>query len=124
MAGYPAKAREFAWHKGGRWFATNGVFDCVLVWDCAGRGPEGRQPAMLKWHTGNVSALQYQPGGDLLASGDKDGGVSIWNPALRNPQIAGAKIPSGVSCLAWSPDQEFLAINGEEGDVQVISLDE
>ncbi len=122
MRGYAAKVRQLAWHRGSRWLAAGGG-DAISVWDCSGRGPEGRTPTILEWHTDQVSALHYQPVGDWLASGARDGGVAVWLPTQRSPQISGAKIPSGVTKVAWSPDGKLLAVTGEEGEVQMLEVE-
>ncbi len=122
MRGYAAKVRQLAWHRGSRWVATGGG-NAIAVWDCSGRGPEGRTPTMLEWHTDLVSALHYQPTGDWLASGARDGGVAVWSPTQREQLITGARIPSGVTRVAWSPDGKLLAAGGEAGEVQVLAVD-
>jgi WD40 repeat protein len=122
MRGYAAKVRQLAWHRGSRWVATGGG-PTVAVWDCSGRGPEGRAPTMLEWHTDQVTALHYQPAGDWLASGARDGGVAIWSPTQRDQLITGGRISSGVTRVAWSPDGKLLAAGGEGGEVQVLAVE-
>jgi WD40 repeat protein len=122
MRGFPAKVRQLAWHRGSRWLATGGG-PSIAVWDCSGRGPEGRTPLLLEWHPEAVSALHYQPEGDWLASGARDGSVAVWSPTQRQNQISRAKIGSGVTRVAWSPDGKLLAATGEEGEVQVLAVE-
>lgn len=121
MRGYPAKVRQLAWHRGGRWLAAGGG-ESVAVWDCSGRGPEGRQPIMLEWHHDQIRALHYQPGGDWLASGAEDGGVAVWSPTQRQQLITAGKISNGVTRVAWSPDGKKLAATGSEGAVQMLGV--
>jgi WD40 repeat protein len=122
MRGFPAKVRQLAWHRGSRWLATGGG-PSIAVWDCSGRGPEGRTPLLLEWHTEPVSALHYQPEGDWLASGARDGGIAVWSPTQRQSQVSRAKISSGVTRMAWSSDGKLLAATGEEGEVQVLAIE-
>jgi WD40 repeat protein len=122
MRGFPAKVRQLAWHRGSRWLATGGG-PSIAVWDCSGRGPEGRTPLLLEWHPEPVSALHYQPAGDWLASGARDGSIAVWSPTQRQSQISRAKIGSGVTRVAWSPDGKLLAATGEEGEVQVLAVE-
>jgi WD40 repeat protein len=122
MRGFAAKVRQLAWHRASRWLATGGG-PTVSVWDCAGRGPEGRMPLLLEGHTDQVSALHYQPQGDWLASGARDGSIGIWSPTQRQNQISRAKLESGVTRVAWSPDGKRLAVTGEGGEVQVLAVE-
>jgi len=123
MRGFPAKVRQLAWHRGSRWLATGGG-PAIAVWDCSGKGPEGRMPLLLEGPTEQpVSALHYQPAGDWLASGARDGSLAIWSPTQRENQISRAKIASGVTRVAWSPDGKLLAATGEDGEVQVLAVE-
>jgi WD40 repeat protein len=122
MRGFAAKVRQLAWHRGSRWLATGGG-PSIAVWDCSGRGPEGRTPMLLEWHEDAISALHYQPDGDWLASGCRDGSIAIWSPTQRQNQISRAKISSGVTRVAWSPDGKLLVAAGEDGEVQVMAVE-
>ncbi len=122
MRGFAAKVRQLAWHRGSRWLATGGG-PTISVRDCSGRGPEGRMPLLLEWHADLVSALHYQPEGDWLASGARDGGIAIWSPTQRQNQVSRARIESGVTRVAWSPDGKLLAATGEQGEVQVLAVE-
>ena len=80
-------------------------------------------PTILEWHTDQLSALQYQPEGDWLASGARDGGVAVWSPTQRQTLVTGAKIPSGVTRVAWSLSGKLLAATGEAGEIQALEVE-
>src|SRR5262245_44313480 len=58
----------------------------------------------LKGHKGTLSCLAFTPGGTALASGGKDGAVTVWDLAARKPlhQLPGHK--DMVVAAAFSPD--------------------
>jgi WD40 repeat protein len=122
MRGFASKVRQLAWHRHSRWLAMGGG-PSIAVWDCSGRGPEGRTPMLLEWHADLVTALHYQPEGDWLASGARDGSLAVWSPTQRDNQISRAKISSGITRIAWSPDGKLLAAAGEGGEVQVLAVE-
>jgi WD40 repeat protein len=69
--------------------------------------------ATIKAHANAVNALAFQPGfPDFLASGDKDGLISLWNVA-ENRSLGSLENPGGgVNGLAWSADGQWLASAG------------
>jgi WD40 repeat protein len=89
------------------------------VWDCAGAGPEGREPAMLP-HEAPVCAVAFQNRHGLLAVASGDGAVQLWSPERKQPLRATVKMPSPATKLCWSPDDEQLAIGTEKGHVFVL----
>jgi len=119
MWGYPTKVLQLAWEPTSRYLATGGSTSAVL-WDCSGRGPEGRKPLMLPPHEELVSALAWQPGGDLLASGGLEGFILVWNikKSKQKPMFA-ADLGESITQLAWNPDGKSLAVGSESGDVMV-----
>ena len=115
MWGYPTKVRELAWDPTSRYLATGGGFD-VTIWDCL-KSPEGTKPILLKGHEQFLSALCYQHRGRLLASGCQGGEVRVWLPAESRQARAGISINDGITQLAWSPDDQLLAMGTETGGV-------
>ncbi len=121
MWGYPTKVRELAWDPTSRYLATGGG-SVVTVWDCSGKGPEGRQPSQLDVHEGQIVALAFQHRGMYLASACSDGLVAIWAVGRSKSPVAKLRFDAAISQLSWSPDDKLLAVGTERGDVAVLSM--
>jgi hypothetical protein len=118
MSGYETKVKHLSFDHTSRWLATSGGSD-GCIWDCAGAGPEGREPAMLP-HEAPVCALKFQNNHGLLATGSQDGVVQLWSPERRQPLRATVRMPGAATRLVWSPNDEHLAIGTERGNVFVL----
>ena len=70
MSGYETRLKELSFSQDSKWLATGGGRD-VCVWDCAGAGPEGREPLQLP-QTGRTTAVAFQNQHGLLATGFAD----------------------------------------------------
>lgn len=121
MSGYEGKVKFLSFDHTSRWLATSGGRD-ACVWDCAGAGPEGREPAMLP-HDAPVCAVRFQNTHGLLATAAQDGVVQLWSPERRQPLRATVRMPSAATKLAWSPDDRFLAIGSEKGVIYVLKCE-
>ena len=118
MSGYEGKVKYLSYDHTARWLATGGGRD-ACVWDCSGAGPEGREPAMLA-HDAPICAILFQNHHGLLAAASTDGAVQLWSPERKQPLRATVKMPSPATKLAWSPDDQQLAIGTEKGQVFVL----
>lgn len=116
MSGFPTKVLELSWHHTGNWLATGGS-DSVVLWDCSGKGPQGRKPKMLEGHSTRISQLSFQHGADLLASGDADGLLLIWNPLRSLQHQAQHYFRSTISRIEWSAGNQTLAVGEKNGTV-------
>ncbi|GAA4736560.1 PD40 domain-containing protein [Modestobacter marinus] len=123
MAGYPEKVDALAFDRTSRWMANGGTTE-VHLWDFSGKGPMGRAPRTLPGHDAQVSALAWQPTGDLLASAGRDGGLAVWAPSAAGPARhrprtrldAGAR----VTGLSWRPDGSRVVAGTTGGDVLAV----
>jgi WD40 repeat protein/serine/threonine protein kinase len=80
------------------------------IWD----GSTGRTVSPLLPHINFVSALNFHPGGMVLATGDYSGAIHLWDVEsgeLLGPPFA---VRSPVICLAFSPDGRTLAAGTAE----------
>jgi WD40 repeat protein len=121
MSGYEGKVGFLSFDHTSRWLATSGGSD-ACIWDCAGAGPEGREPAMLP-HDAPVCAVKFQNSHGLLATAAKDGVVQLWSPERKQPLRATVKMPTAPTKLAWSLDDRHLAIGSERGVVYVLKCE-
>ncbi|MDE0185449.1 MAG: WD40 repeat domain-containing protein [Candidatus Poribacteria bacterium] len=123
MSGYPTKVRELSWDATSRYLATGGSQE-VTVWDCSGRGPAGSRPITLSGHQDFLSVVRFQHHGKLLASGGADGRVFVWQlrGRLRSRPVHEAALTAGITSLVWSPNDQFIAVGDETGQVSVFSI--
>lgn len=117
MSGYETRLKELSFSHDSKWLATGGGKD-VCVWDCAGAGPEGREPLQLP-QTARTTAVAFQNQHSLLATGDAGGTFTLWGPTRKNPMVAEVKMPSAATKFAWSPDDAMLAVGTEKGAIYV-----
>lgn len=118
MTGYPEKVDALAFDRTSRWMACGGTSE-ISLWDFSGRGPTGRRPRTLPGHEAQVSALHWQPRGDRLASGGRDGGLAIWQPGpkgTRTAAVARADADGRVTSVRWAgPSLLFGTVEGRVG---------
>jgi WD40 repeat protein len=117
MSGYETRLKELSFSHDSKWLATGGGKD-VCVWDCAGAGPEGREPLQLP-QTARTTAVAFQNQHSLLATGDAGGVFTLWGPTRKNPMVAEVKMPSPATKFAWTADDSLLAVGTEKGVVYV-----
>lgn len=117
MSGYETRLKELSFSHDSKWLATGGGRD-VCVWDCAGAGPEGREPLQLP-QTARTCAVAFQNHHSLLVTASADGVFTLWGPTRKNPMVAEVKMPAAASKFAWSGDDTLLAVGSEKGAVFV-----
>ncbi|HVT72500.1 MAG TPA: WD40 repeat domain-containing protein [Lacunisphaera sp.] len=117
MSGYESKLKELSFSSDSRWLATGGGRD-ACVWDCAGAGPEGREPLLLP-QAARTTAVAFQQAHGLLATGDAGGVFTLWSPTRKNPMVAEVRMPAPATKFAWRPDDSLLAVGTEQGAVFV-----
>jgi WD40 repeat protein len=116
MWGYPTKVRVLSWNAEGYLLATGGG-PTVAVWNCAGRGPEGREPLLLDAHDAVVSALAFHPHLNVLVSADESGHLVFWHALKSGSPLEQLVVDGAVSVLQWSPDGSSLLVATETGSI-------
>ncbi len=117
MSGYSGKVKELSWHAGQLQVATNCGSE-VVIWDTSGTGPEGQKPTVLRGHVSKITKLAFQHQGDLIISCDSVGLVLIRHPKNPNIRVEGVS-ESPVCQLAWSPDDEYVLLGTENGEIML-----
>lgn len=119
LSGYPDRVRTIAWCDAGRSLAAE-AGDEITVWATPNGEPDDR-PAHLVRHGAAVTALAAAPRSALVASGDLEGAVRVWD-APNGDLVADVHAPGAITVLAWSPDGSGVAIGTAEGLVGIASL--
>lgn len=89
----------------------------VILWDA-----DTGQTRSLGKHSGQIRAVAFSPSGAILASGDSEGHVLLWN-THDGTLLAPLTDHSGaVQALAFSCDGKRLASSGANGDVRLWDL--
>ncbi|MGJ8724975.1 MAG: c-type cytochrome domain-containing protein [Roseibacillus sp.] len=92
--------------------ALGGPLRLLKIWNTR----ENAQTQSIKKHTDWITALAASPNGKFFASGDRNGGIHVWDlngneiHALRDHQ-------GGVTALAFRSDSKLLASTSEDGQL-------
>jgi WD40 repeat protein len=116
MPGYPAKVKCMQWTPDSHWLITAAGMD-LLLWDCSGQGPCGREPKFLAAHAATIEVCAAQKKGNFFASADEKGRLILWNADLPEEAALAAAYAGEAawSAVAWSPDDTCLAAGGADG---------
>lgn len=121
MRGYGAKVQLTAWSANSRYLATSAGSE-VIVWDFAGRGPEGSRPLQLTGHTERIGALDFHPSGPWLATGGRDWRLSLWLPGKATQALDAHLASEEITAVRFSPDGRFLAAGERGGQLVLYAL--
>lgn len=91
----------------------------VFLWDA--RAGADAVAQVLRGHETVVSSVSFGGGGTVLASGDWDGRVVLWDVATQKSKIVW-EFPGRIWRLKFAPDGRVLAVGDGTGAVYVVRL--
>lgn len=90
----------------------------VTFWDIEQRQPLGEP---LRGHKSNTTEIHFSPDGTLLASGNLDNTVRLWD--VENRTLIAVLRPGAekgsINTLAFSPNSKQLASSGRDGIIRL-----
>ncbi|MBI3158808.1 MAG: TIR domain-containing protein [Chloroflexi bacterium] len=98
----------------GRWLASGGGSNELYLWDLQTRRPYARLASALG---GEIRDMAASPDGALLAVGDANGFVEVWNLDAQEYVTNVFAHTGGVSRLAFTPDGQALVSAGADGRI-------
>jgi hypothetical protein len=84
----------------------------------------GQLEHKIKKHTDWVTAVAFSPNGQWLATADRNGGISIWDPDNAQELFTLAGHKSAVTALSWRGDSKLLASSSEDGALKLWEMQE
>jgi WD40 repeat protein len=94
--------------------AITDVHDPIRLWDI--QTSEDLSPFTTEEYL-NINSMAFSPDGKLLASGNWDGAIHVWDVAKRTVLRSLKNHTAEVSSLAFSPDGKLLASGGYDNAV-------
>ena len=124
LIGHNAAVNTAAFSPDGRWLATGGDDNQILLWDVSTlRDPQPEPvPILLDGHTAKVVDLAFSADGKYLASASWDRRVGIWDiSALKlKHYLSGHQGP--VNTAKFSGDGRYVYSGGADGHIRLWRL--
>lgn len=97
--------------------ALGGPTRTLKIWNTR----ENQQSIAVKKHTDWITSLAASPDGKFFASGDRNGGIHVWD--LRGNEIHNLQGHQGsITALAFRSDSQLLASTSEDGQLIIWDL--
>ncbi|MEL7499824.1 MAG: c-type cytochrome domain-containing protein [Planctomycetota bacterium] len=80
---------------------------------------DGTIVAEIKKHTDWVTAVEFSPDGKYLATGDRNGGLHVWDGETGDPVFTLKGHTKQISEVSWRSDGQFLASASEDTTVRI-----
>lgn len=118
---YINNVTDLEWSPNGQRLASSHGNGMVTVWD-AESGHE--LLALSEQDVSAVRSVSWSPEGARIASAGQDGMVRLWDAESGQQLQSLDQLGAPVSCLAWAPDGERLAIGSErEGIIRIWNIE-
>lgn len=108
-------------HDGER-FVSGDAYGQVLLWNVTPLEPIGRP---LKTDHGEVRAVAFSPGGNVIATTGADGVICFWDAQTQDAvglvdNEARDELYSGINSLSYNPKhEEYIVSGGDDGRIRV-----
>lgn len=120
MSGYPVKVTSVRFdHNGLNLFTASGP--SLVSWNM--KKFEGTGGRLFKGHLGWIQDMACHPNRSIVATVAEDGLLCLWEPQTTQPLLSQeANKTGGLSCVAWSSTDAWLATGASDGVVSLFSV--
>ena len=118
--GHTAEVNAVAWSPDGKYIASAGDDDRILVWEAMSKNIL----TSFQAHTDIVQFVAWSPDGKNIASASIDHTVRIWNARSKEVKFSYRNTAYIVHSLCWSPDGRHIALAGSDHTVQIWNVPE
>ncbi|XP_042000401.1 actin-interacting protein 1-2-like [Salvia splendens] len=83
-----------------------------------------KEEAVLEKHRGPITVIHYSPDISMFASADSNREVAVWDRATHEIKLKNMLYHTArVNCLAWSPNNDFIATGSLDTCVIIYKID-
>lgn len=121
MSGYPMKVTAVRFdYNGLHLFTASGP--ALVSWNM--KKFEGSSGRLFKGHLGWIQEIACHPSRPVVATAGEDGLLCLWEPQAAKPLLSQeVNTSGGLSCVAWSPNDRWLATGTNDGVVSLFSVE-
>ncbi|XP_073986233.1 WD repeat, SAM and U-box domain-containing protein 1-like isoform X2 [Rhodnius prolixus] len=102
------------------YFVTAGTDHRIMIWKWSGLDELRLVHDIEEAHRYSIHQIEFCHKTGLLASCSLDGTAILWDPETGTPRKSGFHVSgSGVKCVRFSPDSNYLAAGGDDDIIQI-----